>query len=86
MGGSCAGRRDVSRVLPPGPDVVALAERVLTAKQLAVMRLVWAGYGYKSMSERLGQSPWTIRDHHQAARRRIDRALVAEVESVENVR
>jgi DNA-binding CsgD family transcriptional regulator len=68
--------------LEHGNDLLAVAGRVCTAKQLEVIRLHETGLGWKRIALILGVSPDTVRSHHRAAVHKI----VKEVERVEATR
>ena len=63
-------------------ELMDIARRVCTAKQLDVLRMHEAGMGWKRVSLMLGVSPETVKEHHRAAVRNITK----EVERVEAVR
>ena len=67
--------------LSPG-EVMAVARRVCTDRQLQVVQLREAGMGWKRISLHLGVGPDTARDHWRAAVRKINK----EAERVEVVR
>lgn len=68
--------------LEHGNDLLSVAGRVCTAKQLEVIRLHETGLGWKRIALILGVSPDTVRSHHRAAVHKI----VKEVERVEATR
>lgn len=63
-------------------ELMELARRVCTDKQVQVIQLREAGMGWKRCSLVLGVGPDTVRDHHRAAIRNITK----EVERVQAVR
>lgn len=63
-------------------DLMDIARRVCTAKQLEVVKLHDTGLGWKRISLVLGVSTDTVRSHHRAAIHKITK----EVERVEAVR
>jgi len=67
--------------LSPG-ELMDIARRVCTDKQLQVVQLQETGIGWKRASLILGVGPDTVRDHHRAAMRKI----LKEVDRVQAVR
>jgi uncharacterized protein YjcR len=65
--------------LEHGNDLLSVAGRVCTAKQIEVIKLHEAGLGWKRIALILGVSPDTVRSHHRAAVHKI----LKEVERVE---
>lgn len=63
-------------------ELMDIARRVCTDKQLQVIQLRESGMGWKRASLVLGVGPDTVRDHHRAAIRKITK----EVERVEAAR
>lgn len=57
---------------PADPEHRRLIEKAnLTVKQLTVLRLRASGMGYRPISRALGISPAAVRDHHDAALRKL---------------
>lgn len=57
---------------PADPEHRRLIEKAnLTAKQLTVLRLRASGMGYRPISRALGISPAAVRDHCDAALRKL---------------
>lgn len=61
------------------PDLRELAERVLTAKQLEVIKLVAWGYGDRRIASILGLGRDAVRDRRQRAELKLFMALGGEV-------
>jgi PAS domain S-box-containing protein len=53
------------RLLPPDPDARAVAQGVLTRRELELLRLMTLGLNTAAAAQRLGVSPATIRNHVQ---------------------
>ena len=57
------------------PELRETAERVLTAKQLEVVKLVAAGYGMGRIALLLGITRASVKDRAEAARLKIEAEL-----------
>lgn len=67
--------------LSPG-ELMDIARRVCTEKQLEVIRLRETGLGWKAIGLVLGVGPDTVRDHHRRAVSKVTK----EVDRVQAVR
>jgi DNA-directed RNA polymerase specialized sigma24 family protein len=56
-------------------ELWAIAQQVLTAKQLHVCRLLWLrGFSIRRTAQLLDIAPSTVTDHERAAKRRLAKA------------
>ncbi len=60
-------------------SIVKRSARIISAREAAVLRLLKLGHHYKAIAHELGISESTARVHCASARRKLERAGLAEI-------